>query len=239
MRSMCARKRSPSPAPSLAPSIRPGMSASTTCPSSSSITPRFGSRVVKGYGAIFGRARVKAASSDDLPAFGRPTSPTSARSFSLRSSQRSSPGRPLLGEARRLPRRALEAGVAAAAVAAAGDDQLLALDREVADQAPSVVAHLGARPAPGRGRLRRWRRGGARRCPCPPAAARTWGRVVEGVEVAHLARGDEHDVAAASAVTAVGSAARDVLLAAEADAAVAAASAAHTDPGPVGEHGEV
>lgn len=40
-------------------------------------------RVVKGYGAISGSARVMAARSDDLPALGRPTRPTSATTRSV------------------------------------------------------------------------------------------------------------------------------------------------------------
>ena len=48
VRSMCARKRCPSPAPSLAPSMRPGMSAMTAVPSPMYSTPRFGSMVVNG-----------------------------------------------------------------------------------------------------------------------------------------------------------------------------------------------
>src|SRR5205085_793837 len=50
--------------------------------------------VVGGQLATFGDARVRRASSEDLPALGRPTSPTSASSLSLSSSQPCSPGRP-------------------------------------------------------------------------------------------------------------------------------------------------
>jgi hypothetical protein len=46
------------------------MSATTKVSSSTSTTPRFGSMVVNGYGAIFGRAALIALMSVDLPAFG-------------------------------------------------------------------------------------------------------------------------------------------------------------------------
>ena len=72
VRSTCARKSWPSPAPSEAPSISPGMSASTSWRSSASIVPSTGSSVVNGYAATFGCARVIRASSEDLPAFGQP-----------------------------------------------------------------------------------------------------------------------------------------------------------------------
>jgi len=49
---------------------------------------------VNGYSATFGRAFEIRVSSDDLPAFGRPTRAASARSFRRSSISRSSPGRP-------------------------------------------------------------------------------------------------------------------------------------------------
>ena len=60
--------------------------------------------------------------------------------------------------------------------------------------------------------------------------------VAVGGEVAHARIRDHDDVAAASAVAAVGPAARNVRLAAEADAAVAAAARLHVDCRPVIEH---
>ena len=48
VRSTCARKSCPRPAPSLAPSIRPGMSATTSWRSSRSSTPSTGESVVNG-----------------------------------------------------------------------------------------------------------------------------------------------------------------------------------------------
>ena len=64
------------------------------------------------------------ASSDDLPAFGSPTSPTSASSLSRSVDPALLARQPALGEARRLARRAGEALVAAPADAAARDDDL-------------------------------------------------------------------------------------------------------------------
>ena len=141
----------------------------------------------------------------------------------------------LLGELGRLARRALEADVAAAALAAARDEQALALAHEVAEQRAVGVAHLGAdrhlrrrSSAPSAPRLLAPR-------PWPPLAARKWCLWRKWREVVQLARGDEHDVAAGRAVAAVGPALGHVLLAAEAHGAVAAATSAHADAGPV-EH---
>ena len=94
MRSTCARKSWPRPAPSDAPSIKPGMSARMSWRSSASIVPSTGTNVVNGYAATFGCARVIVASSEDLPALGSPTRPTSASSLSCSSTMPSSPGSP-------------------------------------------------------------------------------------------------------------------------------------------------
>src|SRR6476646_4443299 len=63
------------------------------------------------------------------------------------------------------------------------------------------------------------------------------GRGAKPVEIAQVGPGHQGDVAAVPAVAAVGPALRDVLLAPEADAAVAAAAALDLDRGAVGEHG--
>ena len=55
-------------------------------------------------------------------------------------------------------------------------------------------------------------------------------------EVAELARGDDDDVAAGPAVTAVGPAFGHVLLAAKADRASSAAAAVHVDEGVIAQH---
>ena len=57
-------------------------------------TPSDGSSVVKWYSATFGRAAETAARSEDLPADGRPTSPTSAIILSSSTTSFSSPGIP-------------------------------------------------------------------------------------------------------------------------------------------------
>ena len=185
-----------------------------------------------------GRARVSAASRDDLPALGRPDEADVGEQLQPQLEPALLARQAVLGEARRLAGRALEARVAAPALAAVRDDQALPLDREVAEQRPVLVAHLGADGhvdeqvlAVGAVTLRAL---------AVPARAGAHVRlVIESVEVAHLARGDEDDVTTARAVAAVGAALGDVLLAPEADAAVAAASAARADLGPVGEHGSL
>ena len=63
-------------------------------------------------------------------------------------------------------------------------------------------------------------------------------RLAEAGQVAQVAVGDQDDIAAVAAVTAVGAALGHVLLAPEADAAVAAAAALDIDRGSVGEHRE-
>jgi hypothetical protein len=58
----------------------------------------------------------------------------------------------------------------------------------------------------------------------------------EGRQVAQIRVREQHDVAAAAAVAAVGPSARDVLLAAEAQPAVASAPRADADAGAVVKH---
>jgi len=71
------------------------MSATTKLwPSPKETTPKLGVKVVKGYGAILGRAALMRDSNVDLPALGMPTRPTSAMTRSSRMTQRSSPGSP-------------------------------------------------------------------------------------------------------------------------------------------------
>src|SRR5438034_2263762 len=75
--------------------MSPGTSATTSWrPSADSTVPSTGERVVNGYSATFGRAFEIRVRSDDLPAFGRPTSAASARSLRRSSISRSSPGSP-------------------------------------------------------------------------------------------------------------------------------------------------
>ena len=132
-----------------------------------------------------------------MPAFGRPTSAASASSLRRSSSSRSSPGRPGLGEPRRLARRRREAAVAAAAGAALGDDGTRAPGcARSAIRSPFVVEHLRADGdaqldvVAGRAVLA----GAARRARRVPArnASRPTGTQHE---VAQVGIGDEHDVA--------------------------------------------
>ena len=139
-----------------------------------------------------------------------------------------------LGELRRLARGALETDVAAAALAAARDQQALTLGHEVTQHAAVGVEHFGAH------RHLDLQHGAVGAALVGAAALAAVGGaemvlVAEVAEVVKLARGHEDDVAARSAVAAVGSALGHVLLAAEAHGAVAAAARAHADAGPI-EH---
>ena len=73
---------------------RADVARASSSSSPSARTPRFGVVVVNGYGPTSGRAAVSAARSVDLPAFGAPTKPMSAMSFSSSSIHPSSPGSP-------------------------------------------------------------------------------------------------------------------------------------------------
>jgi hypothetical protein len=94
-RSMWRRNWMPRPLPSAAPSIRPGTSASTTsigspvAVSPPRISPRWGVRVVNGQASTRGVAADRRPTSEDLPAEGKPTRPTSAMSLSSSRSDRS------------------------------------------------------------------------------------------------------------------------------------------------------
>ena len=166
---------------------------------------------------------------------GSPTRPTSARSLSCSSTQPSSPAQPALGEARRLARGGGEALVAAPAVPAAGQHDAPARHHEVVLGAVPVD-HLRARRdahdevvavgAVAQRALRRGRR----------ALRLVVGLALEALQVAQRVVAQQHDVAAAAAVAAVGAAARHVGLAAERTAAIPAAAALHEDARLVVEH---
>src|SRR5690606_35530968 len=130
--------------------------------------------------------------------------------------------------ARELPRRpvhaALERGIPAASAAAARDEQAIARRDEIAEQLVGVEIED----------LRADRHGdeqiGARRAGHVPAAARLAALGLEAPldtevrERAHAFLRDQIDAPAGAAVAPVGAALRDVLLAAKADRAVAAAA---------------
>src|SRR5665647_3381976 len=146
------------------------------------------------------------------------------------------PVQPSLGELRSLARGALETDVAAATLAAARDQQALTLGHEVAQHAAVGVEDLGAH------RRLDLQHGAVGAAFVGAAAVATVGGaemvlVAEVAEVVQLARGHEHHVAAGGAVAAVGPALVDVLLAAEALGAVAAAATAHADAGLVEHEG--
>ena len=74
-------------------------------------------------------------------------------------------------------------------------------------------------------------------CPCWPRSALNSGWKRKSTSVFLVAAGDDVDRAAVAAVAAVGAAARDELLAAEAQAAVAAVAGSDVDVDFVDEHG--
>ena len=157
--------------------------------------------------------------------------------FSSRVIQRSSPGWPFsTWRGARLVAR-LEMGVAMPAAAAAGDDDLVAGRLQVAEQVAAVaVADQGPRRdlddqvlAAAAEAVRALAVLAAVRLPVP--------LVREVREVGNAFHGADHDVAAVAAVAAVGAAARRVLLAAEAQAAVAAGPSAHVNRHAIDEHG--
>ncbi len=176
------------------------------------------------------------ASSEDLPAFGSPTSAASASSLSLSSSVASSPGSPVsakrgvrrVGEAKRLlPRPAMPPRAATTRAPGAARS---AISRAV------LVQHLGA---DGHAQLDRL----AGCSVFQRAAARLAGA---GLEVAPSSKRrqiakvwvcDQDDVAARATVPTIGPTLGHVLLTAEVEAAVAAATRLHLDAGAVLEHG--
>ena len=124
--------------------------------------------------------------------------------------------------------------VAAAAEAAAGDDDPLAGDGQVVGRA---VLEAGLRAGRDADDQRLARRAVAERALPVARPLRLPVRLaLEGLQVAQGAVAQQHDVAAAAAVAAVGPAPRDVGLTAEAEAAVSACPALHEDARLVGEH---
>ena len=128
-----------------------------------------------------------------------------------------------------------EALVARAAEAAVCDHGLRAGVREVDEQAAVVVEHLRA----DRDREDDVLAVGAALVRALAVASALGLEAAEPLEVREIAQvrvGHEHDVAAVAPVAAVGPALRDVLLAPEAQRAVAAAPALDADPRAVVEH---
>ena len=112
--------------------------------SSPSSTPSTGSSVVNGYDATFGAARVRRANSEDLPAFGSPTRPTSASSRRRSSSHPASPASP-----RSAKRGAWRVGVVKRLfprppAAAARDEHALAVAQQLPATTRQIVVLAGA-----------------------------------------------------------------------------------------------
>ena len=219
--------------------MSPGTSAIVGRRSSASprsITPRFGSSVVNGYAAIFGRAAVRAASSVDFPAFGSPTRPTSAMSRSSRRSQRSSPGSPFWACF----------GVRCVAVAKwtlpsppRPPRAIVAAWPVATRSASSSPVASSSTPVPGGTSRTRsspafpWRFAPV---PLPPGLGLEVVLVAEVEERRQAGIDAQDDAAAAAAVAAVGAAPRDVRLAAEGGRAVAAVAGTDPDLDVVEEH---
>ncbi len=140
-----------------------------------------------------------------------------------------------LGVARRLARRRREALVTAPARAALRDDDPRTRVREVGDKPLVRVEHL--RPD-GHLQHRVLAALAGREAAASPAAAARLHLLLgaKAGEIAPLRIRDEHDVAAAAAVAAVGPTLGHELLTAEMDAAVAAAAGDHGQAGAVVEH---
>ena len=164
-------------------------------------------------------------SSDDLPAFGRPTSPTSASSLRWSSTAPSSPGSPRSASRGACRTDDLKRVLPRPPAPPRGDRDLLAGPHEVV-----------ARAVPARD-LRAGRHGDHERLAVGAVAlgalavAAALGAEVraaaEALQVAQVVVAAQHDVAAAAAVAAVGPALGHVRLAPERQAAVAARAGAH------------
>ena len=145
------------------------------------------------------------------------------------------PGQAALGQPRRLPRRGLEARVAAPAGAAARDRDLLAGAHEVVARAVPLE-HL--RPGRDADDHRLAVGAVALRALAVPAAVGAEVRApAEGLQVAQRVVDAQDDVTAAAAVAAVGAALGHVRLAPERQRAVAPRAGADLQVGAIGEHG--
>ena len=170
-----------------------------------------------------------------MPAFGKPTSAASARSFSRSSSHSSSPGKPVSAN-----RGACRVGVAKRllprpAKPAARDDRARSGMREVGEQPSLVVEHLCA---DGDVELGVGARGTVLQRTAAASAAAGLDVLIRAKrrQIAEVVIRDEHDVAARAAVAAVRPSLGNVLLPAKGEAAVAAAARLHVDSDAVVEH---
>src|SRR5439155_10028662 len=157
------------------------------------------------------------------------------KQFQAKLERRLLAGQARLGEAGCPPSRRREPLVAAPRDPAPRRDDTYGRRGEVGDQLPVLVedlradGHAHVDRLPGRSVLQRTAAGLA--VPCFEPAPRT-----KCGEVAQVGIRNQDDVAAGAAVAAVRAALRDVLLPAEVQAAVAAATRLHADAGAVVEH---
>ena len=234
-RSRWARNSCPRPIPSLAPSIRPGMSATVSWRAVRRLDRPEHRRERRER--VVGDLRLRVREPAQERRLARVRQPGHRRVGEQLQPQlhlRLVGRLPHLGEPRRLADRRREARVAAAALAAAGEDDARVRTREVGDQ----LALGAVRLRPDRDReLDRGAVGAvlARAAARLAAAGLELRLRAERGEVAQAGVGDEDDVAAAAAVAAVGPALGHVLLAPEAQASVAAAARQHLDAGAIVE----
>ena len=223
VRSTCARKSCPRPAPSLAPSIRPGMSATTSWRSSPSSTPEHRLERRERVVGDLRRGPRQPREQRGLARVGQPHETDVRQQLQLQLEPSLLSGRP-----RSAKRGAWRVG---------GREALVAPAPGAPAARPSRAARAPAAPS-GAPRGRPPRRGvaadrlGARRHPqrsglavgavalrafaVPAAPGPVVRAAPEALQVAQRVVAHEHHVAPAPAVAAVGAAARDVGLAAEA-----------------------
>ncbi len=228
MRSTCFKKRWPRPTPSLAPGISPGMSAMTKARSPAlraAADLDDAERGREGGERIVGDLRTRGAHHRDegaLADVGEAEEADVGHHLELEQELLHFSGLALLGAARGAIGRRREVEVAAAALAALGDDDALAVRGDVGELlAGRLVFDLGAdRQARDEILAAAAVAVGARAVLAAIGGQRP--RVGEVEQGAHPAVALEDHVAAAAAVAAGGAAERNELLAAERDRAVAA-----------------
>ena len=180
----------------------------------------------------------------DLPALGKPTRPTSASSFKLQPQMMLFARLAGLVLARRAVGGRGKVRVAQAAAAALGDEHALADVGEIGELLAPNRASAGSctktsvPTGTGISRSSPSRPGLERAFALPAALGGELRREAEVNERVAVRIGDEIDRAALAAVAAVGAAARDELLAPEAEGAAAAVAGVDVDVDFVDEHGD-
>ena len=196
--------------------------------------PSTGSKVVKGYAATFGCARVSRDSSDDLPAFGRPDEPDVGEQLQVQLDIALLARQAFLGEPRRLSHGGREALVAASAGPATRQRDLLPRPDEV-EGAP--VPALDLRPRRHRHDQRVAVGPVLQRAQAVPAAiGAVMATPAEGLQVAQRVVAAQDHVAAAAAIAAVGATLRYMGLAPEGQRTIAAAPGPDLDSRAIGQH---